>query len=108
MASPFGREKCHWHFSFIGLTPVGSAPASLLATVSETNARHVSARVGVYGAAVVRKTFFNNLLKAEISTDPSLDFLLLRIALADTRHGYAVRNNSWPMSGATQVVSAKK
>ncbi len=28
MASPFGREKCHWHFSFIGLTPVGSAPAS--------------------------------------------------------------------------------
>ena len=41
MASPCGREKCHWHFSFIGLTPVGSAPASLLATVSEINALHV-------------------------------------------------------------------
>jgi len=39
MASPFGRAKCHRHFAFIGLTPVGSAPASLLATVSETKAR---------------------------------------------------------------------
>ncbi len=57
---------------------------------------------------MVRKTFFNNLLKEEVSTDPSLDFLLLRIALADTRHGYAVRNNSWLVSGATQVVSANK
>ncbi len=42
VASPFGREKCHWHFSFIGLTPVGSAPASLLATLSETKAHSMS------------------------------------------------------------------
>jgi hypothetical protein len=28
MASPFGRENCHWHFSFLGLTPPGLAPAS--------------------------------------------------------------------------------
>ncbi len=41
-ASPFGREKCHWHFFFVGLTPVGSAPASLLATVSATKARSMS------------------------------------------------------------------
>ncbi len=27
-ASPFGRENSHGHFSFLGLTPVGSAPAS--------------------------------------------------------------------------------
>jgi hypothetical protein len=28
MARPCGRENCHGHFSFIGLTPVGSVPAS--------------------------------------------------------------------------------
>ena len=41
VASLFGWGKCHWRFSILGLTPVGSAPASLLATVSEINARHV-------------------------------------------------------------------
>ena len=53
VASPFGREKCHWHFSFVGLTPVGSAPASVLATVSETNARSLyRAMLGGCGIAV--------------------------------------------------------
>ncbi len=28
VASLFGRENCHGHFSFLGLTPVGSTPTS--------------------------------------------------------------------------------
>ena len=38
VASPFGGRKVHWTFLSLRLTPVGSAPASLLATVSETKA----------------------------------------------------------------------
>ncbi len=43
VASPFGREKCHWHFSFIGLTPVGSVPASVACDgLGNKSAIHVS------------------------------------------------------------------
>jgi hypothetical protein len=50
VASPFDREKCHWHFSFVGLTPVGSLPVFRgKRAVSETSARFLyRAAVGVF------------------------------------------------------------
>ncbi len=38
VASLFGRENCHGHFAFLGLTPVGSVPHPGRATVSATKA----------------------------------------------------------------------
>ncbi len=58
MASPCGREKCHWHFSFIGLTPVGSAPASRAGDgLGNKGAIHVSRAPPIPKASLVLARF---------------------------------------------------